>query len=197
MGRPSLADVRTEQLLGAVEQSILESGLDGATVARVSEIADMRPSHVRHYLGDRDSMIDTAVRRAVSRVEMMMDEAVAGLDSEQRLDALLDAMFDARLAAPNVNQLIDELIAASYRNAEIQQLVQAMYKRFGKIIDATLAGAFPGATKSERKPVAHALLALAHASATFEWLKLDRNHYEHARIAANTILARLRHKVNP
>jgi AcrR family transcriptional regulator len=183
--------VRTEQLLEAVERSILEVGVQGTTVANVARIANMRPSHVRHYLGDREDMIDAAARRAVARVEAMMASAVAVADPTDRLDALLDAAFNSQLAMPEVNQLIDELIAASYLDPAIRTLVTGMYRGFAAIIDDTLAGAFPHATKPQRRPVTHALLALAHSSATFEWLDIDTQHYRHARQAATLIIGQL------
>jgi len=191
MGRPSLVNVRTEEILQAVEQSILEVGVDGTTVANVARIAGMRPSHVRHYVGDRDAMMSAAVRRAVERVEEQFESALADVAGPGRLDPFLDTLFGAQLAVPQVNQMVDELIAAAYRDDAIKDLVVGMYERFAAIVDDNLAEAFPEAATARRRQLAHTLLALTSASATFEWMQLDPDHYRHVRRAANLLLTDL------
>jgi hypothetical protein len=53
------------------------------------------------------------VERSLHNVRAALTEATAGAPPEKRLAVELDVMFDRRLAVPEINQIVDELIAAS------------------------------------------------------------------------------------
>ena len=193
MGRPSLAPQRRAELLDATIEAILERGVDGATVARIADIAGVQPSLVHHYLGQRHQILEAAVQRAVDTVESLVAgrlEAVAAPDG--RLVAQLDVLFSERLAAPEINQLIDQLVAAGYVDPVIRDAVSAMYARFRQILDDTLRAAFPDADAYLVTTVAHGLLALAHAAPTFGFLGFDPANLRRARAAADRLVAQLR-----
>lgn len=191
MGRPSLVAVRQEQILDAVQHCVIEYGLAGTTLLRVAARADVQPSLIRHYLGNKQAVMRAAVRRALGNVQSAIADALEGVPDERRLSAQLDVLFDPGLAVPHINQVIDELIAASYRDPETRRQVAEMYSQFDHILRASVAAAYPNAPEERRTAVAHGLLALAHASATFEWLDFDRTHYDKSRWAAEQLLAGL------
>ncbi len=191
MGRPSLAPIRQAELLDAVQSVILERGVEATTVARVAEVAGIRPSHVHHYLGSRQQMLEAAVERALSNVERLVVDALESTPSEQRLAAQLDIIFSQQVAAPEVNQLIDQLVAASYFDPAIRSAVSAMYARFSEVLKESLAATYPGASGELRAEVAHGILALAHASAAFGWLNFESSNLAHARACAEQLTLRL------
>jgi AcrR family transcriptional regulator len=188
MARPSLVDVRREQILDAVVATILDCGVDGTTVTEVARRLDMRPSHVRHYLGTHADMMRAAVERALWNVEQAVVES---LPVRQRLSSQLDLIFGGGVDRAEINQLVDELIAASYRDEHLRPLVAAMYRRFAQTLRDSLADAYPGAQASQRRRVAHGLLALAHAQATFHALGFERSNSAHLRSAADVLIAQL------
>ena len=53
MSRPSLAPVRREQILDAVEACMLEDGIEGVSFSRVARRAGVRTSIVPHYFGSK------------------------------------------------------------------------------------------------------------------------------------------------
>jgi AcrR family transcriptional regulator len=188
MARPSLVDIRRHQILDAVVATILDRGVDGTTVTEVARRLDMRPSHIRHYLGTHADMMRAAVERALENVEHAV---VDSLPSDHRLEAQLDIIFGGGVDRPDINQLVDELVAASYRDDELRPLLAGLYRRFAQTLRDSLADAYPTAPATQRRRVAHGLLALAHASATFHALGFERRNAAHLRAAADALIAQL------
>jgi AcrR family transcriptional regulator len=188
MGRPSLVEVRQRELLDAIQTCILSYGVHGTTVARVAEVAAVQPSLVHHYLGSRQEMLDVAVTRVIADIETIVVDALHETPPANRLTKQLDILFGGRTATPEINQLIDQLVAASYLDEAIRFSVQRMYTRFAEILDATLTQTHPLAPPRARKQTAHAILALAHAAPTFEWLAFERHNLKFARSAAQNLI---------
>jgi AcrR family transcriptional regulator len=188
MGRRSLAALRREQLLDAVQTCIVRYGLAGTTLARIGAEADMAPSIIRHYLGNRDEVIRAAVDKALANVRALTEYAGADASPRDRLNRQIDVLFDPALAIPGINQLIDELIAASYVDQSTRDELRNLYEHFTTMLATAIDAAYPTAPPAMRQAVAHGLLALAHADATFHWLDFDPDHYRKARQATQLMI---------
>ncbi|MGB8862176.1 MAG: TetR family transcriptional regulator, partial [Ilumatobacteraceae bacterium] len=191
VGRPSLAPIRREQLMDAVEASIIEAGVDGTTIAGVAHRAGVQASLVHHYLGTRDEMLDAAVQRALHRIESIMVEALHDTPAHKRVRAQIDVLFSGQLESPAINQLIDQLVAASYLDPRIRDALRSMYLRLEHLLRDSILDGHPTATPARAEAVACAVLSLAHASATFSWLAFDPSQSERNRTAALTLVGTL------
>ena len=189
MGRPSLRIIRQEELLDAVVGIITTKGVAGLTVADVAKLAGTQPSKVHHYLGSREEMIAAAIDRATNSVEEIVVNALSSLEPHHRLDAQIEILFGADLLEPHINQLIDQLIAATYIDEVIRVNVSRMYQRFFEILIDSFELAVPNLPVEDRHQAAHTILALAHATPTFEWLSLDSKNIHDGRLAAEKIVA--------
>jgi TetR/AcrR family transcriptional repressor of bet genes len=189
MGRPSLRSIRQEELLDAVVGIITSKGVAGLTVADGAKLAGTQSSKVHHYLGSREEMISAAVGRALISVEEIVLNALTSIEPENRLEAQIEILFGASLLEPHINQLIDQLIAASYLDETIRINVSRMYQRFLEILIESFELAVPNLPAGERHQAAHTILALAHATPTFEWLSLDSENIHEGRLAAEKIVS--------
>jgi TetR/AcrR family transcriptional repressor of bet genes len=189
MGRPSLRTIRQEELLDAVVGIITSKGVAGLTVADVAKLAGTQSSKVHHYLGSREEMIAAAIDRAMASVEGIVLNALTSIEPENRLEAQIEILFGTSFLEPHINQLIDQLIAASYLDEAIRVNVSRMYQRFLEILIDSFELAVPNLPAEERHQAAHTILALAHATPTFEWLSLDSNNINDGRLAAEQIVA--------
>lgn len=194
MGRPSLRTIRREELLDAVVGCITTRGVAGVTVAEVAKLAGTQSSKVHHYLGSRDEMISAAIERALASVEEIVLEALNETNSQDRLDAQLQILFGANLLEPRINQLVDHLVAASYLDADIRVNVGQMYQRFLQILIESIELAIPNIVDADCHQAAHTILALAHATPTFEWLALESQNLDHGLAAAEHVVTELRRK---
>lgn len=189
MGRPSLAPQRTVELLAAVDRVILRDGVAAATVAAVSREAATQPSLVHHYLGTREQILDLAVQRTLRRVEDLVLNALSEVPQTNRLEAQLDVLFGPALGDPLIEQMIEHLVVASYNDAAVRDRLTDMYRRFAGILEASLGAARPELAQSQRRAISCAVLALAHASPTLAWLRLDNESGTSLRSAAGALVA--------
>jgi AcrR family transcriptional regulator len=191
VGRPSLAVLRRAELLDAVEACITAHGVAATTVAAVAELAGTQPSKVHHYLGSRNEMLAAAVERALHRVEALVVVEMTSTPPNQRLAAQLDVLFGPSLTAPEVNQLIDHLVVASYIDEDVHDAVRSMYQRFLAILIESIEATYPAADAGQRRRTALAILALAHASPTIASLGIDPDTMQHNHDAAKALLQQL------
>jgi AcrR family transcriptional regulator len=191
VGRPSLAALRRAELLDAVETCITARGVAATTVAAVAELAGTQPSKVHHYLGSRNDMLAAAVERAVNRVETLVVGAMTETPTDQRLATQLEVLFGPSLTSPEVNQLVDHLVAASYLDADIHHAVQSMYQRFLAILTESIDATYPDADPEHRRRAALGILALAHAAPTIASLGIDPDTMRHNHETAKALLRQL------
>jgi TetR/AcrR family transcriptional repressor of bet genes len=188
-----LAAPRRAELLDAVESVILEGGVESVTVARVAAVAGVRPGLVHHYLGARDAMLRAAVERLLDRIRTALAPALPDASDERgRLEAQVDAMFGGAFDDPRINQLIDHLVAASYVDEDIRASLTALYRQAARELRASLRRAAPTTSPEQLHVVASALLALAHAGPTLNWLAVTRRWRPELRAAAKLLLTTLR-----
>ena len=192
MGRPSLVEIRRAELLDAVVGCIATHGVSGTTVAAVAQLAGTQPSKVHHYLGSREEMIAASIDRALHNVEELVVDALHSTSDKNRLDEQLEILFSPSFLDPRINQLIDHLVAASYLDTSIREGVSEMYKRFLQILLESFELAYPDVDESKRRIAAHAILALAHATPTLEWLQIDDDNINQSLVMARQIVAQLR-----
>jgi AcrR family transcriptional regulator len=192
MGRPSLVDIRRAELLDAVVGCITAKGVAGTTVAAVAQLAGTQPSKVHHYLGTREEMIAASIDRALLNVEELIIDALQSTSGESRLDEQLEILFSPSFLDPRVNQLVDHLVAASYLDETIRDGVSKMYQRFLQILLESFELAHPNVDEERRRLAAHAILALAHATPTLDWLEIDKDNISQSLVMARQIVAQLR-----
>ena len=74
--RPDAEEGRRLQLIETTLDSLAEVGFVGSTLSQIAGRANVSPGLVAHYFGDKDGLLDAAVRTLTARV----GEAVTELD---------------------------------------------------------------------------------------------------------------------
>lgn len=89
MARPSLKAEKTEVILQAYEQCVARYGVEGATLQRVADTADMARPLLRHYIGNQQDLLKQCSQRYVTR---SLAE-IQSLTDIQSMDELLTVLF--------------------------------------------------------------------------------------------------------
>jgi AcrR family transcriptional regulator len=190
MGRRSLAAQRRVEILDAVQVCLVKYGLAGTTLPRIAEEAGMATSIIRHYLGDKQAVIQAAIDRSLDNIQAAFAEALAAPPG-RKLSVGLDVMFDLRLAAPEINQIMDELVASSYFDELTRTRLGDLYRNLQSLLRDALAEEFPTAADDRIDVVVHGLFAMGHAGATFAWIDFDPANHHKLRAAADVLVATL------
>lgn len=98
MGRPSVAGERREQIMKAAARSVARHGLAGSTQERIAATAGMSRSHIRHYVGNRDDLIDALWDHVITPYFDSMQDALSGHEPPVRPRVLVDFLFGPQMA---------------------------------------------------------------------------------------------------
>nr|MBC8289580.1 TetR/AcrR family transcriptional regulator [Planctomycetota bacterium] len=124
MGRPDLTAVRTAEILDAFEQCVARFGLEGSSLERVAEEAGMKRSILRHYVGNREDLVQALAERVASRYRARFEEFREGISDRNRPAQLLDFFFPHESAETTESILVVEaLIGAGSEYPTVQTLM--------------------------------------------------------------------------
>ena len=147
MPRKSLKEVRSEQILAAYATCITRYGLEGATQERIAEQAGVKRSILRHYLGNREEMIDALIDHVGKDWKTQTEELVNALPHSQRVSVLLEFLFDKNYAADRNSILIlHALITAAEQHPDINLMLIDWTSQFVQMVEIELRLEYPEVT---------------------------------------------------
>ncbi len=143
MPRPSLKEEKREIILEAYEKCAARYGVEGATLQRVADMADMARPLLRHYVGNREDLLrecsgnmvvrserEFAQMLAIDTPEMLIDSLFVTGEDDQDQIAIAWALI---LAAPNYDFVRADMNRwlSSFQGA-FMQILQLLYPDNGQ-----------------------------------------------------------------
>lgn len=154
MPRPSVKAERTEEILDAFERCVARFGVEGSTLERIAEEAGLRRSLLRHYVGNREDLLDALVDRFLRRSQEEVDLLFAALPKEGRAAALIDILFDDAYSDTHFVLVSDALVAATPQHPDMGPRLRRWTEDFVRAIAEELQGSFPAADPEVVREVA-------------------------------------------
>ena len=192
MGRKNLAKERREELLDAFERCILNYGLEGASLDQVAEEAGMKRSIIRHYIGNRDELIDALIERITTQIMQQHDSTGLYIEPLALIQAVLDEMFAEEREFNTRDKIIfDILMAAKTRYPRAKQMLVEMFENLVMGFASDLQRAYPSASPEACNQVAYAILCMSEMHDSLMWLGVAPRYNARARAAAETLLQTL------
>ena len=161
MGRPSLKEQRSAEILDAFARCVARFGIEGSTLERIAEEAGVKRTILRHYIGNRDALVD-ALGARIKREFLAGTEALfQALPETDRIDTMLRYLFDpAYYADFESGAVAQALIASADTYPDIAKRMRAWIKRFDDLLAAELARVYPTAEKADVRAVSFGVLSL-------------------------------------
>ncbi|HYF62206.1 MAG TPA: TetR family transcriptional regulator [Herpetosiphonaceae bacterium] len=192
MGRKSRAGERREELLDAFERCIVQYGLEGTSLEQVADEAGMTRSIIRHYIGNRDELVDALIERIIAQYAGQLETAYADVPPEQAVGYTLDMMFSGeQLLDPRDTIIITVLMTAKERYPQAKKLLVAMFEAMIDSFGADLERSYPQAPPGRCRQIAYAVICMAEMHESLMWLGMDRGYNAAARAAAETLIGTL------
>lgn len=189
MPRPSLKDVRSAEILAAFARCVARFGLEGATQERIAEAAGVKRTILRHYLGNRDDMIDALIDFVVADFDAQSKILFDALPNTGRVAVLLDLLFGASgRTNPDMVLTFQALVVAADRYPKVRKELFDWTQRFTDAIGAELAAAFPDAAKEKVAASAHGIVALYFNADSLHQLRPPKSWDRAARAAADMLI---------
>ena len=187
MGRPSMAAVRREQILDAVTRCVGEYGLEGTTLERVAEASGFSRGHIRHYLGNREQLLDQFQQRLTSHYVERMRQIASETEPGKRGEALVQFLFGEEWGPGEDNAAINALTWAAARDETVRGYLRESYLSMEDTLARALRADYPHAPEAECANAAYTLLCLAFAHSTL----LELSYPAGRQRSVDTVTARL------
>jgi len=192
MGRPDLTEVRTIEILDAFEHCVAHHGLEGSSLERVAEEAGMKRSILRHYIGNRDDLINALAERVVMNFRTGLQEFFTEAAELDRVDRVLAFLFPNQPSGSTESILVVEsLIAAGDKYPNVRMLMLTYVEDLIQQISKELAVAYPAATNQRRWAVAYGLVSICFNQESLAPLELPGKYLKAARTSARILIQSL------
>ncbi|MEL6407847.1 MAG: TetR family transcriptional regulator [Chloroflexota bacterium] len=195
MGRKSLKVERKAQILDAFERCIVQYGLEGTSLKQVADEADVKRSIIRHYIGNRDDLVDALIERIVRTYQkqlLELDASAEDMPAKYYLPQVLDYLFRVeRTSRPQNKIIIDVLMVAQDRYPKAKGLLRELFKSITDSIAKDLIDAYPNANEKQCQQVAYSIWCLSMSNGSMMWLGMDIAYNQSARASAEALLKTL------
>ncbi|WP_062516384.1 TetR/AcrR family transcriptional regulator [Demequina gelatinilytica] len=159
MARPSVAEERTRQIVDATIRTIGERGITGASLDRIAVAAGMTRGHVRHFAGNRETLLREAARHFYTDGSERGSILPAGTAT---VAAALDHLFGAPFTDPGQeNAVVLGFVEAARTDPELAALLTGAYASTHAVLADLLAAEHPDAPPDACNEVAYGVVGIA------------------------------------
>lgn len=187
MGRRSLVQERRSQIIAAAKRVIATQGLARATQERISAEAGMSRPHVRHYVGNRDQLINDVWSATIDPYVAGIREAVGALD-QRGVDGVLDYLFGPELDRDEDSAVIEAFFTEAQRDPQVHAMAYRSYCDLEEALTRCAKAAVPDLDQAKVDGIGFALLCLTMGASTLTGFPFPKSHRDGARAAAKELL---------
>jgi AcrR family transcriptional regulator len=191
MGRRSLAEERTAEILDAFARCMVKYGLD-TSLDQVAEEARISRSIIRHYIGNREQVVNVLIEHITTDYLAELRAEAAQIPQERMLTVTLDYLFGDEITYDQSDKLIfDVMMTARDRYLEAKQMLIGMFEQLIAMFADDLRRAYPQAAEGRCRDVAYSVLALAMSTESLMGLGMNSHHRAAARASAEALIVTL------
>lgn len=191
MPRKSKSIERTAQILDAFGRCLIKYGLD-TSLEQVAEEAGMTRSIIRHFIGNREEVINTLVDRIAKDYVRTLREESEKIPPDERVAATLDYLFAGEPEFEASEKLImDVLMTAKDRYLTAKRTLITVLEGLVVEFAHDLATTYPKAPVGQCQEVAYSILAMAMSNESLSLAGIDRRYRAAARASAEALIRTL------
>jgi AcrR family transcriptional regulator len=189
-GRPPRSDERRLQILEAFERCLARNGLPATTLDDVAREAGLKRAMIRHYVGNRDTLVREATEHLAAQYRARAAQALDVEGDAVDVDALLDFFFlgDFVLGMPEQDRVVDSLLAAAASDPEARASLRAMYESFDELVRKHLTRCMPSAEPDRLARVSWAIVCLAEQNTIMLGLEVSSRRSQELREIARALV---------
>ncbi|MEM1197939.1 MAG: TetR/AcrR family transcriptional regulator [Pseudomonadota bacterium] len=192
MPRPSLKEQRSEEILTAFARCVARFGVDGATLEVVAAEAGVSRPSVRHFVGNREDLIDALAAHVRRDYQAKMETLFAWLPQTGRIEALIEFMFAPNAASSSEDvALAQALMAAADRYPSVAAPLKGWIMEFDQRIQDELSIHAPNASPQDIAGAAFGILSLYFNIDALSQLRMPDHYGAAAKTAALNLVAHL------
>lgn len=191
MGRKDLTEERTAEILAAFARCIARYGLD-TSLDQVAQEAGMTRSIIRHYIGNREEVVNTLVEYIAQEYLQQLRNAATGIPDEQMITVTLDYMFGNQADYDDYDKLVFSImLTAKERYPQAKRTLVGLFETLVDMLNANLSKAYPQADPLRCRGVAYSILALSMSNDSLSWIGMAHDYRHAARTSAEALIQTL------
>lgn len=191
MGRPSLKKQRTEEILEAYEACVIRYGVEGATLERVAAKAGIARPLIRHHVGNREDLLLALSSRFQSVTRDQVQEMVAYLPEKNRVQTLVELLFDDSYTDANMTQLAQALLTAAADREDLAQNLRDWVGKFMDMLNSEISAEYPEVERDAVEAVVAGIMGIYFNVDSFSTLGRFDRLQEASKAAVMRLLATL------
>ena len=152
----------------------------------------MTRSIIRHYIGNRDDLVEALVQRNLDQAAAELKAQYQGLSPQDSVALSLETMFTERPSIAEQDRVVLEvMMTAEGRYPVAKKRLKQAFSDLVASFAADLNRAHPGANRAHCEQVAYAVICMSEMNEAFMWLGLPPRHNTSARAVAEELIAAL------
>jgi AcrR family transcriptional regulator len=133
------AEIRKPEILRSFYQTIIEEGIEGASLGKVARRMDIHPSLIMHYFSTKENMLIELVDYIVSEYgSLLRNIRVHHSEPHERIHQLLDVLWSDEWYRMTDISADFSVLSVSFRNGEVNQRFRHLYSVFRKFLSHEL-----------------------------------------------------------
>ena len=187
MPRPSLKEERRAEILAAYGRCVARYGVEGATLERTAEEADLARALIRHNVGNKDELLEAFLDKFLGSATEASNTLFSSLPRDDRLATMVEWLFDPQYSDALEVSVTSALVAAAIERPALAKRLRHWTFEFIDKIRIELKQAFPDADDDKAEAVATGIAAIYFNVDSLTPLS-DTNRLRQASEAAVTLL---------
>lgn len=197
MARKNLTAERTDEILDAFARCMVKYGLD-ASLEQVAEEAGMTRSIIRHYIGNREEVVNRLMERIAEEYLLELSEAEKTIPHDQMIAVTLDYLFRDAPGYDDYDKLIiGVMMTARERYPQAKHTLMTMLNQLVDMFAADLMEVYPQAGELRCRETAYNIMCLAMSNESFLWIGMNQAYNLAARAGAEALLRLLEQPHHP
>jgi len=133
------AELRKPEILGFFYETILEEGIEGASIGKTAKRMGIHPSLIMHYFSTKENMMIEMVDYIIMQYSSLLTNIEVTHDEPHaRLNQLLDVLWGEQWYGMTNVAADFSIISVSFRSADITARLQRLYSLFRKYLTEEL-----------------------------------------------------------
>lgn len=190
MPRKSLAEERSSQILEAFESCIARYGIEGSTLEKIAEEAQMKRTIIRHYIGNREELVGAVSQRLLNRLTEKLADFEAHSESSQEL--FIAYLFDNYASHSYIDVLlVEQFIAAAEQYPDQADAMVKYMASFTQTLARKLKAIYSNSKESESWDVAFGVTAILFNESSLQPLNLGVKYTKASQVCVSILMQSL------
>jgi AcrR family transcriptional regulator len=190
-GRPALVEVRVDKLVSTFLDLVGTKGLEATSLTDVSEASGISRTAIRHFVGNRESLIAAAITHVCASYSTSLRSAVGDDPLPEDLIRFLFSPAWTDPFSPRA-RAFDALLNEGSHDLQLSSQMRSAYE---EVIDLLVTSfrrhSPPGPTKRQYAAVAYSIVCLSESHGDMRTIGFDESYARFALTGALALVAGL------